>query len=221
MKFAAALFFVAATAFAQRTITVSGTGRVAIAPDHGQFVVGVTTRAGSVGEAMRENSDKTQRVIAALKAKGVAAAEIQTTNFSLQQPWENGRRLVGQYDVRNVVTVTRGGTGSMSELLQAAIDAGANEVMNVRFFAADSNAARDQATAAAYADARRRAEKLAVAAGKTVAEPLMITTEQLPNPARPLVGGVQGGVEAPGATPPLESGMQTVTATVIVTFELK
>src|SRR2546430_9944704 len=39
---------------------------------------------------------KTRRVIDALKAKGVASSEIRTSNFSLQQPWENGRRIVGR-----------------------------------------------------------------------------------------------------------------------------
>jgi uncharacterized protein YggE len=152
----------------------------------------------------------------------VTAAEIQTTNFSLQHPWDNGRQLVGQYDVRNVVTLTRGGKESMRELLQAAVDAGANEVMNVRFFTADTAAARDQATASAYADAKRRAEKLAAAAGKSIGELLMITTEQ--QGFLPRVGGAENitvTAMAPGVPPPVESGLQTISATVIVTFELK
>jgi uncharacterized protein YggE len=210
-------FFVAASAFAQRTITVSGTGRVDVVPDRAQFTVGVSTRAGSVAEAVRENNEKTRRVIDALKARGVAPAEIQTTNFSLQQPWENGRRVVGQYDVQNNVTVTRKGVGAMSELLQAAVDAGANQAWSVHFFVADVSAARDKALAAAYIDAKGRAEKLAEAAGKKIGDPLMITTEQPPAPPR--VGSAQAMVVA--EAPPVESGSQSVSAMVVVTFELK
>ena len=209
---------VAATALAQpRTITVSGAGQAQVTPDRAQFTVGVATRGGSVSEAVRENNEKTRRVIEALKARGVAAGEIQTTNFSLQQPYESRRRVVGQYDVQNNVTVTRksAGAGAMSELLQAAVDAGANQAWNVRFFAADASAARDKALAAAYADAKSRAEKLAAAAGKSVGDPLVITTEQLPNPPR------VGAAEPLAVTPPLEAGTQAVNATVVVTFELK
>ena len=208
----------AATGLAQpRTITVSGSGQVQVTPDRAQFTVGVATRGGSVSEAVRENNEKTRRVIEALKARGVTAGEIQTANFSLQQPYESGRRVVGQYDVQNNVTVTRKtpGAGAMSELLQAAVDAGANQAWSVRFFVADVSAARDKALAAAYADAKTRAEKLAAAAGKSLGEPLVITTEQPPNPPR------VGAVEAMAVAPPIESGMQAVNATIVVTFELK
>jgi hypothetical protein len=216
MKLAVALFFAAATAFAQRTITVSASGQVQVTPDRAQFTVGVSTRGGSVGDMVRENNEKTRRIIEALKAKGVGAAEIQTSNFSIQLPWENGKRLIGQYDVQNNVTVTRKDPASMSELLQAVLDAGANQAWNDRFFVADPSAARDKALAAAYADAKGRVEKLAAAAGKSIGEPLLITTEKLPSP--PHVGGEAIALAAP---PPVEAGMQSVGATIVVTFELK
>ena len=209
--------FLAATAVAPRTITVSGSGQVQVTPDRAQFTVGVATRGGSVADAVRENNGKTRRVIEALRARGVAPGEIQTTNFSIQQPWENGRRLVGQYDVQNNVTVTRKTVGDMSSLLQTAVDAGANQAWNVRFFVADPSAARDRALAAAYADARNRAEKLAAAAGRAIGGPLVITTEQPPAPPR--VGSAEAAAVA--GSPPLESGLQMVGATVVVTFELK
>ena len=198
----------------QRTITVSGSGRVQVVPDRFSFVVGVTTRGRAVGDAVKENSGKTAHVVAALKAAGVTDAEVQTSNFSIDQPYENGRQVSDQYVVRNTVTVTRTNPKNASDLLQAAIDAGANQAFGVRFFAADLSAARDRALEAAYRDARARAEKLASAAGHSLGDALAMTTER---PASPLVGGV----EAQSAPPPIEAGMSNVFATLYVTFEMK
>jgi uncharacterized protein YggE len=221
---AAILFlFVAAVASAEappHTITVGGSANIFVKADRGQFTVGVSTRATTVPAALHANNEKTQRVIDALKAHGVAPNEIATANFSIEEPYENGRRVAGEYQVRNSVTVTRSDIASVSDLLQVAIDAGANQAWNVRFFLAEPGAVRDQALAAAYRDARTRAEKLAAAAGKTVGDLVALTTEQMP--ALPRVGGV--GMEAMTVTasaPPMEAGMQMVVANVVAQFELK
>lgn len=200
---------------AQKTITVSGSGRVQLPPDRVSFSLGVTTQRASVAEAVRENSEKTRRVVAALKTHGVTDPEIQTSSFSIDQPWEAGRRIADQYLVRNSVTVTRKDPGAMSELLQAAVDAGANQAYAPRFFLADSSTARDRALELAYRDARARAEKLAGVAGKALGDPIMITTE------RNLVPQVGGNLQVTADAPPIETGLTTTVATVIVTFELK
>src|SRR5207253_8831968 len=105
MKWLPILLLVASSLAAQRTITVSGTGHAQLPPDRVSFSVGVATQRGSVADAFRENNDKTARVIGALKAHGVAAPEIQTSNFSIAEPFEGGRRVVGQYLVQNQVMV--------------------------------------------------------------------------------------------------------------------
>jgi len=216
------LLFVAAAASAEappHTITVGGSARIVVKADRGQFTVGVSSRATTVTSALRTNNDKMQRVIAALKAHGAAENEISTSTFSITQPFENGRHVVGEYEVQNSVTVTRSAVASISDLLQIAIDAGANQAWNVRFFLAEPGPVRDKALAA-YNDARARAQKLAAAAGKSVGDLLTITTEQ--SPRFPLVGG--GDMESmrlAGTAPPLQSGMQSVEASIVAQFELK
>lgn len=202
-----------------RTITVSGNGHAAAQPDRASFTVGVSTRRPTVGDALRENNASTARVIAALKGRGATDAEIQTSNFMIEQPYEAGRAVTNQYVVRNNVTVTRRDLKNVSELLQAAIDAGANQAFGLRFFIADPSPVRDRALEAAFRDARARAEKLAAVAGRSLGETLSITTER---PMSPFVGnvagGVVGGVEG---GPPMEAGVTTMNVTLFVTFELK
>src|SRR5690349_3521025 len=94
----AALFAVAAVAVAggavrgasgggsaeiQRGITVSGTGTVTTVPDRAAFAFGVTSRGRTASEALDANGAAMRKVIAALKAAGVDAADIQTAEISL------------------------------------------------------------------------------------------------------------------------------------------
>ena len=68
---------------AQHTITVSGSGKVTIVPDVARITLGVTISKPTV-KAVRDAGAKAMNdVIAAIKALGVADADIQTTNLSL------------------------------------------------------------------------------------------------------------------------------------------
>ena len=211
----------ASTALAEpRTITVNGTGQIQVNADRAQFTVGVSTRAASVSQAFRLNNERVARVIAAVKAKGIAAEDIQTTNFSIQQPYGPEGHIPNQYEVQNGVTVTLRDVRKVGELLQVAVDAGANQAFNVRFFVAEPQALRDRALAAAYADAKARAEKLAAAAGKTIGELLTLTTDLLP--PVPRAGNTYSEAITVAAEAPIEAGApQVLSAGVVATFELK
>src|SRR5436190_16272865 len=113
----AALTLVTSTLFAQvpplvpiESITVSGTGRVALRPDRFSFTVGVQTLSPSLEDAVNENNQRVASVVAALKKAGATDSEIRTSGFSLspQQDYQQGKlpRIVG-YAVSNNVTVTK------------------------------------------------------------------------------------------------------------------
>src|SRR5262249_59289973 len=72
-----------ATAAPQRTITVQGTGIVTTVPDEAQFTFGVSTTASTAKAALGGNAARMNRLIAALKAGGIAPADIQTAQISL------------------------------------------------------------------------------------------------------------------------------------------
>ncbi|HKO00639.1 MAG TPA: SIMPL domain-containing protein, partial [Thermoanaerobaculia bacterium] len=200
------------------TLTISGTGMAKAVPDRVSFSVGVSTTAKNVAEAFRANAVKTRAVIDALKKAGVKDREIQTTNFSITQSYlEEGRR--GPFVVTNRVTVIREDPAAVSDLLQAAIDAGANDAGALTFFVADPSQARDKALEAAFGDARGRAEKLAAAAKRTLGAAMLITaTPQFDGGA--LQNTVREAITV-SSGPDIESGVSQITETVTVTFELK
>src|SRR5512137_2371574 len=81
----------------ERTITVSGTGKVTLTPDIAYISIGVNTQNASAKDAVAENNSQAQAVITAIKGFGVAEKDIQTTNFSIypQQQYDNQGKPTG------------------------------------------------------------------------------------------------------------------------------
>lgn len=209
------------------TVSVSGTGHSSVAPDRFTFNVGVQTVANTVDDAVTENNKRTAAVIAALKAAGAKAEDIQTSNFNIwpQQEYKEGRlpTILG-YQVTNNVTVRSSKIADAGRLLGVAINAGVNTSSGINFEIADEARGRDQGLRAAFDDARAKAALLAQAAGRTLGRTLYISEgiQQQPQPypmqrtmaMEARVGAVSGDV-------PVESGTQERTYNVSVTFELQ
>src|ERR1700726_1746102 len=116
---------------------------------------------------------------AALLNVGIAQADIQTAQFSIQPVYAPPQpqaepKLVG-YSVSNQVIVTVRALGKASEILDRMVDAGVTDVGNVAFLHSDPAKALDQAREAAVADARRKAELYAHASGFTLGRVAWLT----------------------------------------------
>jgi uncharacterized protein len=206
---------------AAETLSLSGTGRVELAPDRAVFTVGVQTTAPTVATALQENNTRVSTIVAALKRLG-ADREIRTSHVSIypQQEQQGGRapKIVG-YQVSNNITVTRDDPASVGKFLQAAVDAGANSVSGVSFTVSDPTRGRDVALQAAFADARAKAEVLARAAGRAVGRALTIAEGSMARPPVPVpyeMRAMRGSADIP-----IESGTEEVSFSVSVVFELR
>ena len=179
---------VAAPAFAQQpterpTLTANGEGVVYAAPDIALVTLGVVSQAETPAAALDANNADMQSVIDATLAAGVAEDDIATTNFSInpvyapQDPnnFQAQPRIIG-YEVRNDVTIRIRGLDASGTVLDQVVRAGANQVTGLSFDLAEPQAARDDAIRAAIADARRRAELMAEAAGVRLGRVVSITT---------------------------------------------
>lgn len=165
------------------SISVTGNGKVTLTPDRVSFTIGVETVAPTVADATRLNNDQTAKVLAALKRAGATDAEIRTTNFSIYPQYEyiENRRpnLVG-YQVSNNITVTKNNPAEAGKLLQAAIDAGANNASGLSFTVSDQTRGRDEGLRSAFTDARQKAQVLAQSAGRTLGRAVQITEGSAP-----------------------------------------
>lgn len=206
------------------TVSVSGIGKVRLAPDRIMFSVGVQTTAPDVESAVEENNARIAKVIAALKEGGATAQEIRTSNFSIypQQDYrENSPPKVIGYQVSNDITVTRDDISDAGKLLQAAVSAGVNQASGLSLTVSDQTRGRDQALELAFEDARAKAQILAEAAQRSLGGAIAITEGSAPiAPPMPMMDRTMAVAEA-ASDVPVEEGTEELVFTVSVVFELR
>lgn len=148
-----------------RTITVVGSGSTFVEPDVAQANVGVNVSEETIDEASEQVNERMSAVMAALGEMGVAEEDIQTSNYSIyfeEQPiGPNGEPLPGKYRVSNEVRVTIRELDRVAEILDAVIEAGANNIYGVSFTREEIDAARSDARAQAIEDAQAKAQEYA------------------------------------------------------------
>jgi uncharacterized protein len=202
-------------------IIVTGEGSVTVPPDYAEITSGVTTKAKTAKEATDANSKAMAAINAALQSAGVAPADIQTSRFSVAPvygpPQPNSvPKLVG-FSVSNQLGIKVRQIGQVGAILDALIAAGATDAGSVEFLHSDTSKALDQARQAAIADARRKAELYAQAAGLTLGGVAWITEEPAYAPASP-VGGVR--MLAARSAVPVAAGEDTLSVQITVGFNV-
>jgi uncharacterized protein YggE len=156
---------------AQRTLEVTGQGSLRVKPDTAVITLGVTQLKENPTQAYSAMNEVMARVVAALKAKGVTDDQLKTGMLYLdaQYDWtkEGGQVLKG-YRATNTVTVTTQALDKVGVLIQAAMEAGANQLQGVSFQVKDSEALMAQALDLAADDAKAKAERVARRLGVSV-----------------------------------------------------
>lgn len=202
-----------------KVVTVTGEASVSVAPDTAILRGGVTTQGKTAQEASDGNSRDMQAVIAALKAAGVEDRDIQTARLSIfpqQDPQKSGRaRLIG-FQATNQVIVRIRDIAKVATTLDRMIAAGANEISGVDFSVTDTSKALDRIRKDAVADAKRKAEIYAEAAGLRLGRAVNIQEEGAPSPysARsPMLKAAAGSV-------PISPGEENLRINVTISYEL-
>ena len=202
-------------------ITVEGTGIVVVSPDEATLSLGVQTQASTATAAQSAASAVMNKIIAAVRAEGVAEADLATQWISLQPqvdygPNGSGPSKVTGYQASQSLQVTVRHLDQTGAILDAGVTAGANQVGGVSFSLADPSSATGQARTAAMADAKARAQALALAAGVTVGAPLSISEISAPSP----VPFAAAAPAAGAASTPVQAGTTQVEVDVQVTYAI-
>lgn len=154
-----------------RTLTVTGSGQALLTPDIAYVTIGVHTEDKNAAEAVAANNTQAQAVTEALREFGIAARDIRTTNFSIypQQQFDDKGQVQGiTYVVDNSVYVTVRDLTKIGDLLDTAVQAGANSIYGIQFDVADKTNALANARKSAVANAQEIANELATAANVTL-----------------------------------------------------
>jgi uncharacterized protein len=159
-----------------RTITVTGTGTVSGTPDIANIEIGVESRDADVTTAFQNSNATIEAVINALVELGIERADIRTSSINVFQdrsggpapgPAESGMRQepASTFIVNNQIRITVRDIDLVADAINAAVNAGANQIYGLSFGIDDRLSLESDARAEAISDARARAEELAGLAG--------------------------------------------------------
>jgi uncharacterized protein YggE len=200
-------------------ISVTGEASVSVPPDLAQVDGGVTSDGKTAREASDTNNAAMGKVLLALKGAGIDEKDYQTSRLSLQPqyaPNRSGPSPVVGYRASNRVTIRVRDITKVANVIDVLVGAGANEVGGINFMVSQASKLLDDAREKAVADARRKADIYAKAAGVTLGEPLSISEE---GSSVPLYRGKMAAPMAAGAQ--VAQGEETLSVTVSVTWAIK
>lgn len=200
-------------------INVTGDGEVTVTPDLAVLNAGVTTTAKTSRDASQGNARIMTEVMQALKALGIAEKDIQTSRLSLTPIFEGNvkvseRRITG-FQASNKVNIEIRDLNRISDVVDRVVAAGANDISGIRFTVTSPSKPLDQAREAAIADARRKAELYARAAGVKLGMPVSISEQGAAMP-RPVIM-MRSAAEA---STPVSIGDEVLRVSVSVSYEL-
>ena len=203
-------------------ISVTGEATVSVAPDQAQIDGGVTSDAKTAREASDANNAAMGKVLLALKGAGIDEKDYQTSRLSLQPQFAANYKAsdrassITSFRASNRVTVRVRDVAKVASVIDVLVGAGANEIGGINFTVTQASKHLDEAREKAIADARRKAEIYAKAAGVTLGDPISISEEGAAVPtfrskmAAPMAAGAQ-----------VAPGEETLSVTVGVSWAIK
>jgi uncharacterized protein YggE len=207
-------------------ISVTGEATVSVPPDLAEIDGGVISSAKNARDASDANNAAMGRVLLALKGSGIDEKDYQTSRLSLQpqyapsQAGQPSQPVIVGYRASNRVTIRLRDVTRVASVIDTLVGAGANDIGGINFMVSQASKLLDEAREQAIADARRKAEIYAKAAGVTLGRPLRISEDSSSSSRRSYRAGVAYDM-APRSSAPVAQGEETLQVTVSVSWAIK
>jgi uncharacterized protein YggE len=207
-------------------VWVTGDSIVQAQPDTAILSISVVSQAKRALDAQQDNANKSDAVVRALKSAAGAGAEIKTSGYSLQpqRVYKEGvPPAITGYEARNSVTVILSDLTKVGAVIDAASQAGANDVGSITFTLRKDRPAKDQALAEATREAVNKAQVIAQALGGRVVRVVEVAEEgvQRPRPVYEASDQVQSLRAGVAASTPIEVGTLDITSRVQLIAEVE
>lgn len=223
------LLCLAGVSFAEETalpkvVRVTGTSEVKVAPDRAVIELGVQKQDPNASAAKRAADQASRRILAALKAQGVDEKDVQTTYLSLQPESYTRKGVRISYFVANeTMLITVRDLSRLDSLLEELVKAGGNRIDSIGYEVSDMRKYRDQARELAIKAAREKAQALAQALGQEAGKAHSI--EEVAEPEYEFANMRANSTYAYAApaktlSPSIAPGQKTISASVVVSFDL-
>jgi uncharacterized protein len=207
-------------------VMVTGDSIVQAQPDTAILTISVVTQNRAAIQAQQENAANTDAVVRVLKTVAGAGAEVKTSGYSVQpqRVYKEGQPpTITGYEVRNSITVTTSDLTKVGPIIDAAAQAGSNDISGIAFTLRQDRPARDRALGEATQEAVGKARMIANALGGRVVRIVEVQEEGFQQ--RPPVPIYQtesflAGAKSAVATP-IEVGSLEITSRVQVIAEVE
>ena len=202
----------------RRTITVSGEGTATGNPDMATIEIGFTSANESISTAYSDANSTVENIINVLVEQGVAREDIRTTDFNVfteERPFDGMNDFQRIFRVSNRVTVTVRDVDNIENVIDAAVNAGANNIFGLNFTIQNTSSLESEARIEALNHARSRADEVASALGVNIIEVVSVI-ENSDGFAIPVMEN--RAMDSGGAV--IEQGSLGVTVRVTVTYEI-
>ncbi len=209
----------------EHQITVDGQGRVVGTPDVATVSMSVETKGDDVAATQTQNSATMTALIEKIKALGVAAADVQTSSYSVYENtvWnaETQTYDANGWVVSQSLTVKVRDTAKIASVLETAGQNGATNIYGPNFEIDDTTALKNEAREEAMQKAQEKAMMLASKLGVRL-EKVVGYSEWEDMGPYPYYDGYMVGESSASlkAAPAIEAGSQEVTLNVSITYKL-
>jgi uncharacterized protein len=214
------------------SISVSGRGEVSRRPDLAVIRVGAVAQARDARVAQNEVNLILRRTLESLQALEIPDQDLQTARISLTPVYAPGRpeprgradvppepRIVG-YRAANTLEVRTQELRILGDIIDVAVESGANQIENISFQLKDDLPARQEALRRAVAEGRSKAEALSEAMGVSLTSVLEVIEGGV-QVMRPHMEFARMAYAAPEAGAPVEPGEIRLEASVTIRFRIE
>jgi uncharacterized protein len=206
-------------------LSLSSQATVRLPPDELQLKIGVVTLSDSAETALQDNATRMQAVVKAIIDIGLARSDFETGHFAIHPTYTpypknappDWKPSISGYEVNNSILVHTDQIDLAGKLIDAANRAGANSINDIQFGLHDPHSDRDQAIAAATANALRDAKVIAKSAGVKLVRIISITLDNAHAIAPRIYAAKAMAAES---STPIEPGDVSLTASVSVVYEI-
>ncbi len=204
-------------------LNISAQAEARRVPDVATLSAGVVTQAADGNTAMRENAVQMDKVMAAIRAAGIAERDIQTSGVNLNPQYryaDNEAPKITGYQASNTVSLKVRDITRLGKVLDSLAAQGANQINGPSFEIDQPEPAYDEARLAALKKAQARAETYAKSLGLRVRRIVSISEGSSGGfrPPMPMMAMARAGkAEMDTAVAP---GETTLSVNLDVVFEL-
>lgn len=204
------------------TFDVSGEGSVFVVPDVARVSVGISANAPTVKGAQDQMNAAINKVSQAVKALGVDSKDIQTTNYNINPTYDYtaGSQKITGYSASTNLSIKVRKIEKVNNVIDAATQAGANQVGGVSFDVDDKTKAENDARQKAIADAKSKAETAAKEGGFSLGR-LINYSENSQSPILPRAMAVGAVGKADSNATQVETGTNEIKISVTLSYEIR